>query len=187
VLEKVRPIVHRENGSDPQPETGLAKDRLALVHRYMVDAQQAEASRRDAEEQEARSHEAAPAAAAGEQGAGEAADRMRRLREREQRRAERLVAEAGTKREAAPPAAEETLERVPATRLTDVPSGGTVEEAAKGNGQPDPREEAQARKTLAKADERAAKQAARQIAALEKKESRERKALAKAAARRKTA
>ena len=78
---------------------------------------------------------------------------------------------------------------MPATRLTDVPSVGTVEEAAKGNGQPDPssRQQVQARKTLAKADERAAKQAARQIAALEKKESRERKALAKAAARRKTA
>jgi hypothetical protein len=110
---------------------------------------------------------------------------MRRLREREQRRAEKLVAEAGTKQEAAQPAAEETLERVPPTRLTDVPSGGRLEEAAKGNGQPDPRKQARARQTLAKADQRAAKQAARQIAALEKKESRERKALARAAARRK--
>jgi hypothetical protein len=43
------------------------------------------------------------------------------------------------------------------------------------------------RKAVAKADRRAAKQAARQMAALEKKEARERKALAKAAARRRSA
>ena len=180
----MRRYTHRENGSDSQPKAGLSEDRLALVYRYMIDAEQAEASGRDAEEEEARTHEAAAAAAAREQGAREDTDRVRRHRERGQRRAERLVAEAGTKREAAPPAAEETLERVPSTRLTDVPSGGTVEEAAKGNGQPDPRNEARARKTLAKADQRAAQQAARQFAALEKKEARERKALAKAAARR---
>jgi hypothetical protein len=61
-----------------------------------------------------------------------------------------------------------------------------VEETARLNDRTDPREEAQTRKELVKADKVAAKQAARRIAALEKKESRERKALAKAAARRKT-
>ena len=66
--------MHRENGSAPQPKTGLAKGRLALVHRYMVDAQQAEASGRDAAEEEAHAREPEPTAAAGEQGAREAAD-----------------------------------------------------------------------------------------------------------------
>jgi hypothetical protein len=62
-----------------------------------------------------------------------------------------------------------------------------VEEVARGNGRPDSREKARTRKALVKADKLAAKQAARRMAALEKKEARERKALAKAAARRKTA
>jgi hypothetical protein len=50
-----------------------------------------------------------------------------------------------------------------------------IEETANGNGRPDAREEARARK-----------RAVRQLATLEKKEARERKALAKAAARRRS-
>src|SRR5689334_2615493 len=44
MLGKVRtPLTHPANGSDPQPKTGLSEGRLALVHRYMIDAEEAEA------------------------------------------------------------------------------------------------------------------------------------------------
>lgn len=126
MLGKVRPTAHRGNGSDPQPDAGLSEGRLALVHRYMIDAEEAEARVRAAAEKDA-------------------------ARPRQETRHE------------------------------------AVEEVARGNGRPDARDEARARKALAQEDKRAAKQAARRIAALEKKEARERKALAKAAARRRSA
>jgi hypothetical protein len=69
---------------------------------------------------------------------------------------------------AAPFAAEETLQRAPVT----VTNGGPHVAGAAS------------RKALVKADKSAAKQAAKLMAALEKKEARERKALAKAATRR---
>jgi hypothetical protein len=85
------------------------------------------------------------------------------------------------KLEAAPFAAEQSLQRVPVT-VTN--AGPHVEGAASGNGRTDPGKDARARKALVKADKSAAKQAAKLMAALEKKEARERKALAKAATRR---
>ena len=128
---------------------GLSDGRLALVHRYMIDAEEAEV--------------------------------LARAEEMERRRAEPLIAGASTTK---PEAVEEPMRAVaPVTKVAP----GAVEEAARGSGRPDPRDEARARKALVKADKSAAKQAARQMAALEKKEARERKALAKAAARRKTA
>lgn len=155
VLGKVRPTTHRGNGSASQPEAGLPEGRLALVHRYMIDAEEAETLAQSAAEK------------------GDA-----RARE------EALVA-AGAPEEASPTAAEETLRSVPATMPNVAPHA--LEEGGEGNGRPDPREESRARKALAKADKQAARQAARRIAALEKKEARERRALAKAASRRRTA
>ena len=188
MLGKVRPTTHRGNGSDPQPRAGLSEGRLALVHRYMVDAEEAEArARAAAETDEARApQEASAAAAAREQARREAAERVRIRAEMERRRDEERVAEAPTTEpELTPPAAGETLQRVRATVTNVAPLA--VEEVVKGNGRPDAREEARARKALAKADKRGAKQAAQRIAALEKREARERKALAKAAARRRSA
>jgi hypothetical protein len=103
--------------------------------------------------------------------------------ERERRRAEKLGTGTAGANPAADPVAEKTLERAPPTDLKDVASWAD-EEAGSGDDSLDPREAVRARKALARADKRAAKQAARQIAALEKREARERKALAKAAARR---
>lgn len=174
MLEKVRPNTHRENGPDLQPEAGLSEGRLALVYRYMVDAEEAE-----------QSEEEASTTAAQEQARCDAAARTQRRLERERRRAKRLSATAGTTKLEADAAAADGSVRAPAISLTDV--AGEAEEAPRSNGLPEPGGETRSRKALVKADQRAAKQAARQIAALEKKEARERKALAKAAARRKTA
>jgi hypothetical protein len=143
VLGKGRPTVQRGDGSAPQPESGLSEARLALVHRYMVDA--------DDEETRARGR----------------IEPVADVREHAQRETE-----------AALPAVEETRTPAPASGPNVVPHA--VVDGASGEAQPDPREEARARKALVKAN----KQAARRIAALEKREAREMKALAKAAARR---
>ena len=45
MLGRVRPTTHRGNGSASEPEVGLSDGRLALVHRYMIDAEEAEAGR----------------------------------------------------------------------------------------------------------------------------------------------
>jgi hypothetical protein len=184
VLERVRPTARR--GSDPEREAGLSEDRLTLVHRYMVDAEQAEALGGEAvEKEEASAHEPALGAAAQEHARREDAERTGRRRKRERRRAAKLAAEAASTEHRADPAAK-TPERAPSTDLKDVVSAGG-EAPVSEDGRQDPRKAARARKALVKADKRTAKQAARQIAALEKREARERKALAKAAARRKTA
>lgn len=188
MFEKVRPTTHRGNGSDSLPKAGLSDGRLALVHRYMIDAEEAEGLARDAAEKaEARAREEASAAAAREQARREAAEQARiHTEEIERRRAGTLFARAGTpKPETDASPVEEALQRAPGA-VTDV-APRAVEEVASGHGRPDPSEEARSRKALVKADKLAARQAARQMAALEKKEARERKALAKAAARRKTA
>lgn len=185
VLERVRPTTRR--GSDPEPEAGLSEGRLTLVHRYMVDAEQAEALGKEAvDEDEASAHEPALGAAAREQARREAIERTGRRGKREQRRAAKLAAEAPSTEHRTDSAAKKNPERAPSTDLKDVMSAGS-EAPVSGDGRQDPRKVARARKALARADKRAAKQAARQIAALEKREARERKALAKAAARRKTA
>lgn len=80
-------------------------------------------------------------------------------------------------------AAEEAPQRDVVTTRTNGASR-VAEETPKGNGRPDTKEVARTRKELEKAEKSAAKQAAREMAALERKEARERKALAKAAARR---
>jgi hypothetical protein len=77
--------------------------------------------------------------------------------------------------------AAETLQHASAEARTN---GVSVAEQADTNGRLDPREDVRTRKRLVKADKLAAKKAARELASLEKKEARERKALAKAAARR---
>lgn len=186
VLEKVRPTTHRGNGSDREPEAGLSEGRLSLVHRYMVDAEQAEALGLEAAAKaEARATEAR-AAAAQEQARREAAERTRRRMERERRRAEKLGKDTAAAKPATDPAAEKTPEHAPPTDLKDAASHPVQGPISVGD-HPDPRETIRTRKARARADKRAAKQAAREIAALEKREARERRALAKAAARRKTA
>ena len=166
VLEKVRPITHRGNGSDPEPEVGLSEGRLSLVHRYMVDAE------------EARTREPTPVTPIQEQAGREAAERTRRRMERERRRAQEQSAKAARAEPNAGAASEGTRGRAEVL-------SAAAEEAVIGNGHPDPGKVVRAGNALARADRRAAKQAAREIAALEKREARERKALAKAAARRK--
>lgn len=157
------------------------------MHRYMVDAEQAEALGREAVEKEQTSaDEPALSTAAQEQVRREAAERTGRRTKRERRRAAKLAAEAARPEHRADPAAKKTPEGGPSTDLKDVVSAGG-EAPVSEDGRQDPRKAARARKALARADKRTAKQAARQIAALEKREARERKALAKAAARRKTA
>jgi colicin import membrane protein len=136
---KVRPTAHRGNGSELQPKAGLSEGRIALVQRYMHEAEESEAG-------------AQPAAEKTEERA-DVATQVPIRRTAARRRAEKLLSE---------------------------------EETAWADGRPDAKEEARALKALARADERAAKEAAQRIAALEKKEARERKALAKAAARRRT-
>ena len=59
----MRPTTHRGNGSDSQPIAGLSDGRLALVHRYMIDAEEAEVLAR-AEEMERRRAEPLIAGAA---------------------------------------------------------------------------------------------------------------------------
>jgi len=78
--------------------------------------------------------------------------------------------------------AAETLQRARAEARTNGVS--VVAKRPDTNGRLDPGEDVRTRKRLVKADKLAAKKAARELASLEKKEARERKALAKAAARR---
>jgi hypothetical protein len=153
----------------------------------MIDAEEAEAlARAAAEKDEAGAREEALAASAQRQARREAAEQSRLRAERDRLRAEGLLAVAATaKPKAASSEAEETIQLSAAAVTNVVPRA--VEEPARGNGRPNPGEPARVHKARLKADKRAAKQAARQIATLEKKEARERKALAKAAARRKTA
>jgi hypothetical protein len=160
VLEKVRPTTHRGIGSDPEPEAGLSEGRLSLVHRYMVDAEQAEALGLEAgAKEEARATEAR-AAAAQEQARREAAERTRRRMERERRRAAKLGKETAAAKPATDPAAEKTPEHAPPTDLKDVGTGD-LGEAVSRNDARDPREAVRARKALARADKHAAKQAAK--------------------------
>lgn len=153
----------------------------------MIDAEEAKGlARAAAESANARAHEDAMAAAVQEQRRREAAEQARERAERELLRTERLLANGATaEQEAAHGESAETPQLAAAAVTHVVPR--MVEEEAIGNSRPDPGEVARRLKEHAKADKRAAKHAARQMAALEKKEARERKALAKAAARRKTA
>jgi hypothetical protein len=150
----------------------LSEARLALVQRYMVDA--------DEEETAARGRIEPVAADVREQAQREAAGPRRQRSKTQRRHRERVVADAIPTSEAARPVVEEMLPPAP-TVGPNVPPYATADPAG-GQPQPDLRKEARVRKALAKANKRAA----RRIAALEKKEAREMKALAKAAARRRT-
>jgi hypothetical protein len=185
VFGKLRPSTHRGNGSALQPKAGLSDGRLALVQQYMVDVEAAEGLTQAAAENDAAgAREEASAPAVRQQARPKAVEQERAGTKTNRRQAKARLTEPATTRPGADAsAAEETLQRPPATTVTNGASR-VVEATAKVNDVPDPREEARARKELVKADKLAAKQAARQMAALEKKEARERKALAKAAARR---
>ena len=179
-------MTHPANGSDPQPRAGLSEGRLALVQRYMIDAEEAEARKLAAAEEaavraraEAREREAQTAAAAEEQARREAAERELMHLEVDRLRAERARARA--------------VRSAPAIGTL----GGGMHSAASVNGRGPapsviggvergipPKGEARAGKDVGQDDKRTAKQAAQRIAALEKKEARERRALAKAAMRR---
>src|SRR5690242_1130285 len=63
VLGKVRPTTHRGNRSASEPLSGLSDGRLALVQRYMIDAEEAEARARPAAEKNEAHRRIAPVAA----------------------------------------------------------------------------------------------------------------------------
>ena len=57
MLEKVSATRHRDDGAGPDPRAGLSEGRLALVHRYMIDAEEAkERARAEGEKNAARAH-----------------------------------------------------------------------------------------------------------------------------------
>jgi hypothetical protein len=95
VLGKVRPTINRGNGTDPQQKAGLTEGRLALVHRYMIDAEAAEARAQT----EAARTAARTAALAQQQAQRDAAERARlraellRIRAEEAPAARQVVAE----------------------------------------------------------------------------------------------
>ena len=179
-------MTHPANGSDPQPGTGLSEGRLALVHRYMIDAEEAEARKLAAAEQaaararaETQEREAQAAAAAEEQARREAAEQELMRLEIERLRAERARARAVRSAPAIGPSG---------TDIRSAPSVNGGEPAPRVLGGLDrlvpPKGEIRPGKDVGRDDKRTAKKAARLIAALEKKEARERRALAKAAMRR---
>ena len=185
MLGKVRaPMTHPANGSDPQPETGLSAGRLALVHRYMIDAEEAEVRKLAAAEEadvraraEAQEREAQAAAAAEEHARREAAERELMRLEVERLRAERARARAVRSAPAIVTAGGEMHSAVEWAGLAPRVIGGVDRSIPPGG-------EVPAVKDVGQDDKRAAKRAAQRIAALEKKEARERRALAKAAMRR---
>jgi hypothetical protein len=185
MLGKVRPSTHRGNGSDPQTKSGLSEGRLALVHRYMIDAEEAEARARAGAEEDAvraraqaKERAAREAAAAEERARQEAAERALMRLDVARLRAEKARATAVLAEPRDDTLSKEMLARASAK------AKGLTEESTNGKSRLHPKKEAPNGEELAEADKRAARQAARLIAALEKKEARERRALAKAAARR---
>jgi hypothetical protein len=137
----------------------MSDDRLSLVQRYMIDAEEAEARARAATE---KSEPYARRAAA---------EQTPRLVEQAGREAEE-----GPRQMEAPPAAAATRE---AEQAECAAQGAMHLTKTKQDGQ--------TRTALERAEQRAVKEAARLAAALEKREARERKALAKAAAKRRVA
>lgn len=183
MLRKVRPTTHRENGSASQPKVGLSDGRLALVHRYMVDAEEAEARARTAaetDEAHARTRALADAAA---RAAAEGQERREMKRpspdpQRTQPRREGWVAARARREPEFVGGADQVARNV--SRIPEVPKpeGQSAGLSPRGG------EKARTLRAVAKEERRAAKHAAHLLASLEKREARERKALAKAAARR---
>ena len=134
---------------------------MALVERYMIDAEEAEARAKSAPENvvrlSQREHEAVKRVA--EEPAQRHAEELRTAVERTRREGNGFVRR-------------ETVTGLDVDEVDDPPVRTTA------------RQEARTPKELAKAERRAAKHAARVVAVMEKKEARERKALAKAAAKR---
>lgn len=185
MLGKVRPSTHRGNGSDPQPKPGLTEGRLALVHRYMIDAEEAEAKARAAAEEDAvraraqaQAREEQAAAAAEELAQREAAERRRMRLDVARLEAEKARATAVLAEPRVDTLSEEMLSRASHTAKVTIEQSTDAEETRSA------KVAVRSVKEHAEADKRAAEQAARHVAALEKKEARERRALAKAAARR---
>jgi fused signal recognition particle receptor len=183
VLGKVRPTTHRENGSESEPDTGLSDGRLALVHRYMIDAEEAEAqasAAAGADEEHPRARVLPNAAA---RVAAEAEERRETTRPSLDPRQARLRHEAwAASRATLEPEPVRGADRV-ARYVSEIPEAPRPEWHSAA---PSPHA-GQSRRTwraVAREEKRAAKQAAQVLAALEKHEARERKALAKAAARR---
>ena len=189
MLGKVRrPITHRTDGSDPQPKAGLSDGRLSLVHRYMIDAEEAEARKcAAAEEVEARAgalvreREAQAAAAAEEQARREAVERELMRLDLEQLQAERARARAAR----SAPADNTFVGKIHSA--ASIGSLGFAPRLTRETGGLIAPDGEVAAEEVRQSDKRAARQAARRIAALEKKEARERRALAKAAMRRERA
>jgi hypothetical protein len=148
---------------------------LALVHRYMINAEEAEAA---TERVAARAREDTSSLTAREQPQPETVEQKHAGLANVGYEAEVPLVEATTTR----PVPDASRRVSPEARRNGVP--GVVDQADAASNQMDPREEARARKRHVKADKSAARKAARELAALEKKEARERKALARAAARR---
>ncbi len=174
------------------PRESLPQDRLALVQRYMIDAEEAEArAQAAAKDPEARAQP-------------NAEEQLRREAKREQEEADaRARAAAMAAQARAQPAADEQVRRKAqgAPPAAEVPQHEPEESLAPqgppphaiADEQPTPvvqrpiptaKQEARRRKALGKAERQAAKQAARLGEAFEKREARERKALARAAAKR---
>lgn len=159
---------------------------MALVHRYMIDAEEAEARKLAAAEEaagrargEAQEREAQAVAAAEEQARREAAERELMRLEVERLRAERARARAVRSAPAIGAVGSEMRSVAPVT------GRGLAPRVIGGFDRWIPQKgEVRVGKDVGQEDKRAAKQAARLIAALEKKEARERRALAKAAMRR---
>jgi hypothetical protein len=142
----------------PQPRESLSSDRLALVERYMLDADEAEArSRAAAKEAEAHAQRAA------EEQLRREAERRRNVQAPQREPDVVLTPEVPAEVEADEHPAQLS------ERLTAIAKG-----------------EARRHKSPAKAERQAAKEAARLAVAAEKREARERKALAKAAAKRRS-
>jgi hypothetical protein len=154
---KVRLPTHRHDGLNGDRGVSLSAERLALVQRYMVDAEEAKALELRAAEEQARREV--------EERLAREADRRRVLAEAAERRA---APRDGI--DVRPPAPEAAAP--PEIRLPPAPHEAP------------PAQDPRSLKALQKADRRAAKEAARQVAAAERREARERKALAKAIAKR---
>lgn len=188
MLEKARPPKHRINRANSQEPAGLSEGRLALVQRYMIDADEAAAGMRATVERDdarldARARDTArTVSVAEEQARFEAAERQK-MRLQIERRRVATAQSCSVHSESAVDTTGETVLHRPSGVARDASPIAIGEVAPARNGVV-AKEEARTVQDRARADKRAAKLAARRIAALKKQEAQERRALAKAAARR---
>jgi hypothetical protein len=171
MARKVRIPTRTDDDSELEPPGGLSEERLALVNRYMADEEKAPVQP------------------------------LRLVRTEEPPETRELPKEPLSTGNGAAPAADGEVVPAPArhffqpekpldtTEQPREPAGALRYPERPGTAEFDRRAGSEVRelRAVAKADKQAAKEAARRLAALEKKEARERKALAKAAARRRSA